>query len=170
MVDFEFDKNDSSTFYNPYLGNRKATSKLDPEVTYLAYYYDEVPENSSINKTSTVPQRTENQMAMSLPLKYPEAYVAAIFPEMMDAKNTRVAFYSTKHSTSTTSVSAYYVGVMSDASDITTFQPIDTIVPDLRYVYYVYDLNKYKVDGKFFAILLENFSKIRSNFKGRIDL
>ena len=86
LVDFEFDKNDSSTFYNPYVGNRKATSKLDPEVTYLAYYYDEVPENSSINKTSTVPQRTENQMAMSLPLKYPEAYVAAIFPEMMDAK------------------------------------------------------------------------------------
>ena len=161
IVDFEFDKNDSSTFHVPYVGNRRSTYQLDVDVTYLSYYVDDVPQNSSTNKSAALPQRTANQLSMSFNLEYKPAYIAAIFPEMENPKNTRVGFYSTIHSA--TSFSAYYVGLMSDASDISTFQVIDTIVPEFRYKYYVYDLNKYSAEGKFFAILIDakyNFANL----------
>ena len=155
VIDFEYDSNDSSTFYNPHVGNRLSTYKLDPEVTHLSYYVDAIPQNSNTNKSATIPQRTNYEMSMSFNLQYQSAYIAAIFPEMENPKNTRVGFYSTLHSKSTTTLSAYYVGLMSDANDITTFQVIDTIVPELRYKYYVYDLNKYNAEGKFFAALID---------------
>ena len=163
LVDFEYSTNDSSTFYNPHVGNRLSTYKLDPDVTYLSHYVDAIPQNSNTNKSASIPQRTNYEMSMSFNLKYQPAYIAAIFPEMENPKNTRVGFFSTKHSLSSTSVTAYYVGLMSDANDITTFQVIDTVVPELNYKYYVYDLNRYSAEGKFFAVLLDakyNFGDI----------
>ena len=151
VIDFEYSTNDSSTFYNPHVGSRLSTSKLDPEVTYLSNYVDAIPSNSNTNKTATIPQRTNYEMSMSFNLEYTPAYITAIFPEMENPKNTRVGFYTVRRS----SPSAYYVGLMSDANDITTFQVIDTVVPEMRYAYYVYDLNKYNAEGKFFAVLLD---------------
>ena len=151
VIDFEYSTNDSSTFYNPHVGNRLSTYKLDPEVTYLSNYVDAIPQNSNTNKTATIPQRTNYEMSMSFNLEYTPAYITAIFPEMENPKNTRVGFYTVRRS----SPSAYYVGLMSDANDITTFQVIDTVVPEMRYTYYVYDLNKYNAEGKFFAVLLD---------------
>ncbi len=151
VIDFEYSTNDSSTFYNPHVGNRLSTYKLDPEVTYLSNYVDAIPQNSNTNKSATIPQRTNYEMSMSFNLEYTPAYITAIFPEMENPKNTRVGFYTVRRS----SPSAYYVGLMSDANDITTFQVIDTIVPEMRYTYYVYDLNKYNAEGKFFAVLMD---------------
>lgn len=82
-------------------------------------------------------------------------YTAMILPEIqVGFDTTRISFFiANPEDDSRYNYSHTIVGFMSDANDISTFHPIDTIELNegvSKYVYY--DLNNYKGEGKFFAI------------------
>lgn len=163
MVDFEIDEKDETTFYRPYWGyDIEATGTMLPHnVTYVADNYIEVPEAYDLYWNQASPganlqQRTNYEMHMTGYAEHRDAYCVAIFPEMTDVKNTRVGFFACKHSV--TSPAGFYVGIMSDANDISTFECIDTIYPEQRYSYHIYDFDKYEGQGKFFAIMVNHMN------------
>lgn len=163
LVDFEINEDDETTFYRPYWGYDIVASgtMLPNNVTYVADNYIETPEAYDLYWNQSSPgtnlqQRSNYELNMSGYTQYRDAYCVAIFPEMTDVKNTRVGFFACKHSASATSFAGFYVGIMSDANDFSTFECIDTIYPEQRYSYHIYDFDKYEGQGKFFAIMVNH--------------
>ena len=156
LVDFEIDESDPATCYKPWYGSFAygTSTYLPNDVTHKSEGYDEVPESYDIyfksSSTANLKSRTPYELTMTGYIQYEGSYCAAIFPELKDVKNTRVGFWACKHSSSPTSMSAFAIGMMSDANDISTFEPIDTIYPEFKHSYYIYDLDTYKGSGKFF--------------------
>ena len=99
---------------------------------------------------------------------YPyNATTIAVFPEVEDMAKTKVSFYGVaRYSSATTNPatnvnykSKAVIGCMTDANDMNSFIPVDTIEPSyLEYEYYEYDFSSYpQTQGKFFAIKMEPF-------------
>ena len=80
-------------------------------------------------------------------------YQVVIFPEMVNPAQTKISFYATRH---LAEPATFAIGVMSDANDVESFQPLDTItiatMTKANYLSFAYDLSQYKFDGRFFAI------------------
>ena len=80
------------------------------------------------------------------------SWTALVSPELgVDLKNTRLTF---ELMTSIEQSGAVVVGVMSDARDFTTFQPVDTFKAETSYIYHYIDFVNYDVNGKFVAFLV----------------
>ena len=107
---------------------------------------------------------SKNDFAIACYYPY-EATTIAVFPEVEDMTKTKVSFYgvaryssvSTNPVTNVNYKSKAVIGCMTDANDMNSFIPIDTIEPSyLEYDYYEYDFSSYpQTEGKFFAIKME---------------
>ena len=83
--------------------------------------------------------------------------ITAIFPYMdMDLKEMRIAFY-TRYYVNYESRAGFVVGVMSDATDLTTFVPVDT-VEGVGPVWekHIVSFDKYEGEGHFVAFMSVN--------------
>lgn len=92
----------------------------------------------------------------------------AIFPEMVtDVAETRVSFYSSLRAKNGTNNKhgCFEVGIIEDINDVSTFEVIDTVLPDLRWDKYIIPFDKYTGKGKFFAIRV-NWKKGEMNYTG----
>ena len=82
----------------------------------------------------------------------PGVYTTLVMPEITDFDNARVTFYI-QNIADNNAFSSTVVGLLSDANDISTFTPIDTInLKDGEGKNVFFDLGKHKAKGKFFAI------------------
>ncbi len=78
------------------------------------------------------------------------SWSALVLPELaIDLKTTRMTF----ELMSPTGNGAIMVGCMTDARDITTFQPLTTITAEKSFKYNFVDFADYDIKGKFIAIL-----------------
>lgn len=85
----------------------------------------------------------------------------AVFPELINRTDTRVGFYISSPDESSKGLA--FVGLMSDASDISTFKAIDTLNlsgGNIDYVYY--DLDECE-GGNFFAIYVAMDGMLNNN-------
>ena len=83
--------------------------------------------------------------------------ITAIFPYMdMDLKEMRIAFY-TRYYVNYESRAGFVVGVMSDATDLTTFVPVDT-VEGVGPVWekHIVSFDSYEGEGRFVAFMSVN--------------
>lgn len=156
-VDFEIKTSDATTFYNPMEGIRKSIDRLSNDVLFLSNYSDYPICSNTFYTSSSTPLKSRSPYELRL---YSDVSIgvkmAAVMPEMLDVKNTRVTFFAGKHMTSSYYASVFYVGVMSDPSDFSSIYPIDTIViDDFEYKYLEYELDKYADRGKFFVIYID---------------
>ena len=105
---------------------------------------------------------------------YYDPVTIAVFPEVDDVTKLKVSFNAVARigsaslnpeTNSTNYKSKAAVGVMTDANDMNTFIPIDTIEPSyLEYGYYEYDLSTYpQAQGRFFAIKVEAFDFVTTS-------
>jgi hypothetical protein len=155
LIDFELNTNDSATFYCAQKGIKINTAgKLVPEIIYHTNYTSNAAcGNTYWTSTSTqVPARTPYELQLTANVDN-DSWMIAVMSEMVDPKNTLLGFYATNHSKSYGST--FYVGVMSDANDPSTFVVIDTITAGMGYEYYSYELSKYDVKGKFVAFKID---------------
>ncbi len=102
------------------------------------------------------------QLYLHVPMNR-DAWMAAIFPELPTPSNTDVTFTLSNFGDD---VFTFYVGVMSDANDINTFQAIDTITAQNAREYYNYSLGRYNVTGNYFVLMISradvDFDKVNS--------
>lgn len=167
-MDFTATKSDSSSWYTPTMyyknGQTKANIWLSPDMIASTETWTKTtfPYIALYEKPTGYLDLSYDNMASLVNRLY------AIFPEMINPKDTRVSFYASGVNTSNESTqglrSVMIVGVMSDANDISTFQIIDTITPgwdggvfisSQKYFYY-YDLANYDVEGKYFALFTDS--------------
>ena len=143
-VTFDINTFDLATFYNP----GKSTYKLANGLLTLS--------NNSVFPESTgqywgIESRSRWELRMEVRNK-PD-YQLVIFPEMINPKQTKVSFYATRH---LAVPATFAVGIMSDANDPASFQPLDLITIEqmtkANYRSYSYDLSEYNFEGRFFAI------------------
>lgn len=160
-IDFEINRQKPSTYYEP----KNALDKLSAGVlTWTDGKFVPISGKRHVN-TTYIPQLS----AYELEMQVGEGGTAfAIFPENPFMDNSVVGFYSSAHSTYD-HPARYYVGVMSDVRDTSTFVPLDTIEPELGYKRYVVDLSRYDGDGKFFAVKLPYIDEYRRNNYAYID-
>ena len=109
--------------------------------------------NASQNGISSAPSKFVYTFHVSGSTAFvPGLYSAFVMPEVTDLDNTRITFYI-QNVPDNNAFSSTVVGLLSDANDISTFTPIDTInLNDGEGRNVFYDLGKYKQYGKFFAI------------------
>ena len=78
-----------------------------------------------------------------------------IFPEMMNPTQTKISFYATRH---LIEPATFAIGVMSDANDVESFQPLDTItiatMTKANYLSFAYDLSQYNLWCSFLRLKL----------------
>ena len=67
------------------------------------------------------------------------------------------------------SIGIAVVGCMTDARDISTFQPLDTIVAPTAYKRFFVDFAKYEFEGKFVAIMASSGSVDTNKNRFRLD-
>lgn len=144
LVDFEIDKNDPDSYYRP------DNSQFDLSSGVIVLTKGESNSRSTDRHvyTNNLPQLSGYELEL---VAEKGGSTFAVFPYNTYMENTRVGFYSSAHSTYDYPA-CYYVGVMSDARDTATFVPLDTIEPEIGYKRYVVDLDRYKGNGKFFAV------------------
>lgn len=167
-MDFTVTKTDSSSWYAPTMyyknGQTNANIWLTPDMIASTETWTKTtfPYVAMYEKPTGYLDMSYDHMSSLVNRLY------AIFPEMINTKDTRVSFYASGVNTSNESTqglrSVMIVGVMSDANDISTFQIIDTITPgwdggvfisSQKYFYY-YDLGNYDVEGKYFALFTDS--------------
>ncbi len=148
--DFEINENDPSTFYNnmPYpdgLQNKMVNGVL----TIFENNYPRIIQGNSLQGNSH-----SKQYALQINMSKADSCVAAIFPEIEDIREYRVKFWY-YNTGSTNNYANIMVGIMSDASDISTFYPIDTILSESRYALHTVEFDKYpeNLDGRFLALI-----------------
>lgn len=154
-VDFELNQNDPTTFYHAQQGMYINTAgRLVPEIIYLTEYTSNAAcINTYWTSTSTVVKaRTPYELYMLASIDN-DSWMTVVMPEMLDVNGTRVSFYATNHSASYGST--FYVGIMSDANDASTFVPVDTVTVGLGYEYLEYEFDKFTGKGKFLAFKID---------------
>lgn len=143
-ITFDINSFDISTYYNP----GKSTYKLCNGLLTLS--------NNSVFPESTEQwweKESRSQWELHMEIRKQGDYQMIIFPEMMNPTQTKISFYATRH---LIEPATFAIGVMSDANDVESFQPLDTItiatMTKANYLSFAYDLSQYKFDGRFFAI------------------
>ena len=156
---FDINTFDLMTYYNP----GKSTYQMCNGLLALSNN-DKYP--TVTNAYWTEPPAARSKWELSMTALFKDNYQMTIFPEMLNVNNTKVSFYAGRHLRvylgGLSVVGAFAVGVVSDANDVNSFQPIDTIILNEansslidngeNYSWYEYDLSEYDVDGAFFAI------------------
>ena len=125
------------------MGAMQDSIYMDNRLNILSTAFDLYP--------SCLFQKKGKQLYMRLPVRQ-KGSVFTIFPEMIDPLKTDVRFYLRNNMTQPFK---FYVGVMSDANDINSFQVIDTITHEINKSVYFYTISKYNVTGKFFAFKID---------------
>ncbi len=101
----------------------------------------------------TEPPKARTPWELSMQALKSGTYQMVIFPELENPKDLSVSFYVTQHLRET---AAFAIGLVSDANNVNSFNPIDTIILNSNtlneYFSYKYNLGDYDVDGRFFAI------------------
>lgn len=145
-VVFDINTFDLATFYNP----GKSTYKLANGLLTLS--------NNSVFPESTEQwweKEARTRWELHMEVRNKADYQLIIFPEMINPKQTKISFYATRH---LIEPATFAVGIMSDANDPESFQPLDTItiasMTKDNYQSYSYDLSEYNFEGRFFAIKL----------------
>ena len=164
--DFEITESDSSSWYNNLPYQDWGTSKMCLDL--LSLYNGEgtniVPEVSSTTKWEG-----HGPYHLHLTIANTDDYCAVIFPEIQDIREYRTRFYSNTLSTSIDE-DKFVVGIMSDAADINTFYPLDTILPIGEDILHTIEFDKYpeEMNGKFFAIamFIENNMHLKEQASG----
>ena len=143
-ITFDINTFDLATFYNP----GKSTYKLANGLLTLS--------NNSVFPESTEQywgKESRSQWELHMEVRNKPDWQLIIFPEMINPKQTKVSFYATRH---LAVPATFAVGIMSDANDPASFQPLDLItIEDItkrNYKSYSYDLSAYNFEGRFFAI------------------
>lgn len=94
-------------------------------------------------------------------------YSALVLPELtVDLKTVRLNFEIMSPEGSS---GVAVVGCMTDARDISTFQPLDTIVAPTGYKRYFIDFANYQFNGKFVAIMASSGSVDSNKNRFRLD-
>jgi hypothetical protein len=94
-------------------------------------------------------------------------YSALVLPELtVDLKTVRLNF---EIMSPEGSIGIAIVGCMTDARDISTFQPLDTIVAPTAYKRFFVDFGKYEFEGKFVAIMASSGSVDTNKNRFRLD-
>lgn len=167
MLGGEIDTKGTSTHPNWSGGNTyiyKVGKDIDKVINSPAYYNGAIalfngntPSfeaiNASQNGISTAPTKFVARCNVSSSVAFiPGMYTALVMPEITDFDNARVTFYI-QNIADNNAFSSTVVGLLSDANDISTFTPIDTInLNDGESKNVFYDLGKHSAKGKFFAI------------------
>ena len=149
-VTFTFDMNtfDISTYYTPGKSTYQMCNGLLALTNSNAYSY-----STGQFWTENPTARTPYELAMES-LKDGN-YQMVVFPELKNPENITVTFYATRHLIES---GAFAVGVVADANNVDSFQPIDTIILNAQnsalneYYTYKFRLADYDVNGRFFAI------------------
>ena len=167
MLGGEIDTKGTSTHPNWSGGNTyiyKVGKDIDKVINSPAYYNGAIalfngntPSfeaiNASQNGISTAPTKFIARCNVSSSVAFiPGMYTALVMPEITDFDNARVTFYI-QNLPDNNAFSSTVVGLLSDANDISTFTPIDTInLKDGESKNVFFDLGKHASKGKFFAI------------------
>ena len=146
-ISFDINTFDDGTYYSP--GN--STYKMCNGLLSLS---NGTTFPTSTQQYWTEPPKARTPWELSMESSKAGMYQLAVFPELINPEKTKVSFYVTRHLIET---AAFAIGVVSDANNVESFQPIDTIIltPQTtlnEYVNYKYDLGDYDINGRFFAI------------------
>ena len=171
-IDFEVNPNDSSTFYCP-AKYMESSKKLSLGISTLGDFKTsdnavaEVTNTNYISSSSTI-LKPLSQYELKLTAST-DQWSAAVFPEIENIREWRAQFWSCQHYA--TDNHCYMVGIMSDASDINTFYPLDTIIPKYKHKLYTIEFDKYPADsnGRFFCILLRQAMNTATGTSAYID-
>ena len=91
-----------------------------------------------------------------------DCWSALVFPQLPKVEEMRISFYTC--SPNAGYKGSFVVGLMSDANDISTFEPIDTLsVTSTKLNHYFYDLNGLGEENKFFAVYADLENVLGSN-------
>lgn len=162
-ITFEINPSIPSTFYLPALDDNGTNTNnqlprgimaLIENSTAYPYLYERGSTNHTINAASKY----------SLCLYPPQegSMVCAIMPYVEDIRNVRISMYSKWMYTYSTTAH-YEVGVMSDAKDISTFTPVDTIWVDNAWKQFKVSFDKYHGNGHFIALRARNEGPVYSD-------
>ena len=156
FIDFEIDKNDSTTWYSCLPYKDWSSNFMHPDVLalYAGTGTTQIPCSENLKPSSTaIPPMSTWYLKLTVALDGGQ-YSCAVFPEIDDIRTFRARFYSCIYSPGNTN--KMVVGIMSDASDFNTFYPLDTILPEYnKHNLYTVEFDKYPADknGHFFAIV-----------------
>lgn len=118
----------------------------------------------TLSSNSVFPECTEqwygkesrSQWELHMEVKKKDDFQMVIFPEMINPTQTKISFYATRH---LIEPATFTIGIMSDANDVESYQPLDTITIETmtkaNYRSYAYDLSQYKFEGRFFVVKLD---------------
>ncbi|MBQ8721616.1 MAG: hypothetical protein IJY67_05665 [Paludibacteraceae bacterium] len=144
MLDLSINQSDATTYYYSQIGN------------FIDTYNYLVPEIIVHTNSPFHPHTNYGELYLQSVIAR-KSSMTAVLPEIID-KNTRISFYATNRVGEWIANDygcTFYVGVMSDANDPSTFVAIDTVTVGKKYEYFVYELDKYNVEGKFFALKID---------------
>ena len=154
-LDFEIDEKDSSTWYNNHSYTDAGVNKMYPGVLTL----NEGPADAalpSLNNTQWTNKllKSRSPWQIDLTLGENDIYSAVIFPEIENIREYRVQFWVGGYSQYLYR-DRYVAGIMSDASDISTFHPLDTFGFEYGHYLHTIEFDDYPEDlgGHFFALM-----------------
>lgn len=156
-IDFEINEKDSSTWYNGYPYKDFGTNRTCLKV--LSLYKGAgtimVPE---VSKITPWPGHGPYHLKLTIGKDdlIPNSYSAVVYPEIENIREYRAKFYTNTLS-SAKKEDKIVVGIMEDASDITSFYPLAVIQPGNEDVLHTIEFDKYPetLSGRFFAMMLD---------------
>ena len=134
------------------IGAMQDKTYMDNRLNVLTTVYEHFP--------NCMMTSMEQELHMRVPSLFKGSMVT-IFPEMITPERTDVRFNVRRAFSESY---RFYVGVMSDANDIKSFQAFDTITSEESKSFYLYSIGKYNIEGKFFAIKID-----RDGFEGGVN-
>lgn len=159
------DRNDATTYYPIWYEN----SQVQAGSSIMAPNFLSLGNSDAMINATDVGGNTNRPWFIEVNVGQNDkvCYSALVLPELtVDLKTVRLNF---EIMTPEGSIGIAIVGCMTDARDISTFQPLDTIVAPTAYKRFFVDFGKYEFEGKFVAIMASSGSVDTNKNRFRLD-